>query len=114
MPPADAREFDVVGFTDFLLTQLLRRRGRLLHSDFRSDEGRWRLVTGGAEEVIAVTPGVGRFRMLLAHFAVRFEMRDYYGDFVMGTLVQRGATHPFALYTGNDQLRGYWLRLYVR
>src|SRR4051794_8913701 len=77
MPQTDGRTFDVVGSTDFLLTQLLGLGAGLLHSDFRVDEGRWRVLTWSAEvygpdEVIAVTPQKALFRAVLAHLGVRF------------------------------------------
>src|SRR5688572_18787766 len=120
MPPTADRTFDVVGCTDFLLTQLLLRHGvGLLHSDFGSDEGRWRILTWsagahGPDEVVAVTPNKAHFRAVLAHLGVRFLNGQVYGGFAEGFLVQRGVSRYFALYTANDPLRGYWLRLYAR
>ena len=119
MPQTDDRTFDVVGCTDFLLTQLLQHGAGLLHSDFRSDEGQWRIVTwsadaNGPDEVVAVTPQKAHFRAVLAHLGTRFLNGQVYGGFTEGFFMQRGASRYFALYTANDQLRGYWLRLYAR
>ena len=119
MPQAGDRNFDVVGATDFLLTQLLRHRAGLLHSDFRIDAGRWRILSWtseayGPDTVIAVTPQKGRFRAVLAHLGVRFMNGKIHGGFAEGFFVHQGNSHYFALYTANDQLRGYWLRLYAR
>jgi hypothetical protein len=115
----DPRRFDVVGCLDFLLTQLLRHGAGLLHSEFRDDEGRWRLLTWSTEgyrpeEVIAVTAQKAHFRAVLAHLGTRFLSGQIHGGFAEGFFTQRGASHYFALYTANDQLRGYWLRLYAR
>ena len=119
MPQAGDRTFDVVGVTDFLLTQLLRHRAGLLHSDFRYDEGRWRILSWtpeayGPDTTIAVIPEKGRFRAVLAHLGVRFMHGKIHGGFAAGFFVHRKTSHYFALYTANDQLRGYWLRLYAR
>ncbi len=119
MPQPGDRTFDIVGATDFLLTQLLRHDAGLLHSDFRADEGRWRIRSWSAEAsgpdtVIAVIPQKGRFRAVLAHLGVRFMHGKIYGGFAEGVFVHRKTSHYFALYTANDQLRGYWLRLYAR
>lgn len=120
MPKSDdPRRFDVVAFTDFLLTELLRHGAGLLHSDFRSDEGRWRMLTWsggtyGPEEVVAVSPQKSHFQAVLAHLGMRFLNGQVYGGFAEGFFNQRGKSRYFALYTANDQLRGYWMRLYAR
>ena len=115
----DPRTFDVIGFTDFLLTQLLRHGAGLLQSDFRSDEGRWRLQTWsadayGPDELVAVTAQKAHFRAVLAHLGTRFLNGQVYGGFAEGLFTQCGASRHFALYTANDQFRGYWMRLYAR
>jgi hypothetical protein len=115
----DPRRFDVLGFTDFLLSQLFRHGAGLLHADFRSDEGRWHLLNWsaaayGPDEVVAVSPLKAHFRAVLAHLGVRFLNGQIYGGFAEGFLHQCGASRYFALYTANDQLRGYGMRLYFR
>ena len=119
IPPAGERSFDVLGCTDFLLTQLFRHDACLLHSDFRDDEGRWRILpwsgeARGPEQVVAVTPRKDHFRAVLAHLGTRFLDGRLYGAFAEGLFVQGGASRYFALYTANDQFRGCWLRLYAR
>jgi hypothetical protein len=119
MPRTGDRTFNVVGFTDFLLTRLLRNGSGLLHSDFRRDEGRWRILSWsanayGPEDVVAVTAEKAQFRGVLAYLGTRFLNGQIHGGFAQGFFVHRGASRYFALYTANDQLRGYWVRLYVR
>lgn len=119
MPPIDGRTFDVARFTDYLLTRLLGHAAGVLHSDFHSDEGRWRLLhwsdgDQNVEESLVVTPNRGRFRAVLAHLGVRFLSGEIYGGFAEGYLAHRSTARYFALYTANDSLRGYWVRLYAR
>ena len=119
MPVIEDVPFDVIRCVDYLLTRALRRAPALLHSDYATDEGSWR-ITGLAgeaaaqEEIIRVTPDRAYFRAALAHLGVRFMSGRVQGGFAEGFLSQSGASHYFALYTANDAFRGYWVRLYVR
>ncbi len=115
----EGRTFDGVQWTDFLLNKLLRHGAGMLHSNFRCDEGRWRIVSGSAEshgpdEVVAISQNKSCFRSVLGHLGARFLNGQVYGGFAEGFFIHRGTSRYFALYTANDQLRGYWLRLYVR
>ena len=74
----------------------------------------WAAKAYGPDEVVAGTPHKAHFRAVLAHIGKRFLDGQVYGGFAEGFVTQRGVSRYVVLYTANDQLRGYWLRLYAR
>jgi hypothetical protein len=108
--PADR---NVSAFADYLLTKLLRRQAGFLHVDSRDAVGWCIEVERGRHEVVPEQE-FGEFRATLARFGKQYMGGQLYGGFSQPRLSQQGVIYDAAIYMGNDQWRGYWLRLYVR
>lgn len=123
LPELSGNGEDPVAFADMLLTASLCHGPALLYAEhFWHDPSdaaiSWRIrsldsTIVSREIEIGISPSLGSFRSVLARFGHHYMSGQLYNGYALIGLRQSDVTRRCHVYMANDQLAGFWLRIYI-
>jgi hypothetical protein len=120
LPDPDPNETDVVGFTCFILTQLIASAPAMVHAESHPSKPTiaWHLRHRSAmsdlkEVTIATSPSPAIFRAVLARIGHHCMNDQLYRGFATPTLRQNNQTFQCTIFMSNTGTSDFWIRVYL-
>jgi O-acetyl-ADP-ribose deacetylase len=122
LPDLTGNKEDPVGFAYMVLTSLLGYEAAVLHAEYLKREETASPVSwcicprehghDGPEIKVGISPSLGNFRAVLAHFGHKYMGGQLYNGYALKFVVQRKRVHRCHIYMSNTGQSGFWIRIY--